>query len=64
MPPALQAHDDARTLVAFLREHVGHVEVDEVGPWIGQAALIEERGELPSDDGDEVQRVLNAALAH
>lgn len=64
MPSVSQAHDDAGALVAFLRDHVGHVEVDEVGPWIGQAALIEERGESPSDDGDEVQRVLNAALAH
>ncbi|HVE50815.1 MAG TPA: hypothetical protein VNG69_14525 [Casimicrobiaceae bacterium] len=35
---------DARALSAFLHDHLGVVERNDVGPLIGQAALIRERG--------------------
>ena len=50
-------------LAAFLLAHLGHVEDNDVGPLIGQAAWIGERGAPMLAGDDVVQRVLNAALA-
>ena len=61
--PMLSTHDNGdAALAAFLLEHLGHVEHDDVGPWIGQAAWLCERGDVLLV-GDDVQRVVNVALA-
>jgi hypothetical protein len=59
--PTTQTNGDA-ALAAFLLAHLGHVEDNDVGPWIGQAAWYGERGERLAVSED-VQRVLNVALA-
>ena len=50
-------------LAAFLGAHFGRVEPNDVGPLLGQAAWIVERGGRTVVVTDELQRVQNAALA-
>ena len=62
-PTASQNGNGDAALAAFLGEHLGRVEANDVGPLIGQAAWIVERGGRTVVVTDELQRVQNVALA-
>ena len=68
MPPIMQPTASRNgngnaALAAFLGEHLGRVEPNDVGPLLGQAAWIIEVGDRTIAVSDELQRVQNAALA-
>jgi hypothetical protein len=54
-------------LAAFLHEHFGAIERNDVGPLVGQAALLCERGEgsvvVPADARDGVNAALSSEAA-
>ena len=56
------AHPQAG-LVAFLEEHMGRIQREDVGPVVGQAALLCEYGPLSLALPSAVQADVNAALA-
>jgi hypothetical protein len=64
MQPTTHQHANGdAALAAFLGAHLGRVEANDVGPLLGQAAWIVERGGRTVAVTDELQRVQNAALA-
>jgi hypothetical protein len=54
--------DTETALAAFLRAHVGVVERNDVGPLIGQAALVGERGVASIVSTVDLQAGVNLAL--